>query len=489
MAGMRDDSAGDYGQWINPQDQSWLDYLKMKGSDVGGGAYNALANITGALSPVGTSPEGNMSLQVPPMVTGLVDSAKRIGQRGGFTRVPELDEQLKQDLSNVVLSLYGGNALAGLTKPRGALGAGAMREAGDSALNDLLTQTFSRKEFDSKFSHGGKEYTANGYIDPDGTANVDWIGLAYEPGLKRNTFIDGPNTLPRSALKSWRDQFTAEHPEVKSFVGERISGARNKNGSDPVQKIDALFSDTGKPNILGSALATAGEQRLPMDHASRMARAKEMGFDTETPVYRGIRKPYSEDEAAKMYYQMFTSSPREASEYGSNVIEAYLKRGRNLSVDAGGRNFNEVPTDGLEFTGLGPYARTDEIAHKAKAAGYDSVTFNNIFDNATDVKGYAPKPTPRPSRISDEELLAELGITPEDLEAAQTQSIADVQAPIQPWERRPTTVEAIFDPRNIRSVNAAFDPAKADSANLLYSRGVPLPPQQQDDNLPPWLKF
>jgi len=118
----------DGGQWSNPQDQSWLDYLGMKGSDVGGAAYNALANITGALSPIGTSEQGNMALQVPPLVTGLIDSGKRIGQQGGFTGVEEFDQQLNQDLSNVVLSLYGGNALAGLSKPRGALGAGAFKE-------------------------------------------------------------------------------------------------------------------------------------------------------------------------------------------------------------------------------------------------------------------------------------------------------------------------------------------------------------------------
>ena len=51
MAGIRDDSAGTYGQWTNPQDQSWLDYLGMKAADVGGGAYNALANITGWFKP------------------------------------------------------------------------------------------------------------------------------------------------------------------------------------------------------------------------------------------------------------------------------------------------------------------------------------------------------------------------------------------------------------------------------------------------------
>jgi hypothetical protein len=33
----------------------------------------------------------------------------------------------------------------------------------------------------------------------------------------------------------------------------------------------------------------------------------------------------------------------------------------------------------------------------------------------------------------------------------------------------------VFDPKNIRSVNAKFDPAKKDSANLLDSRLLPIP--------------
>ena len=61
MADIRDDSAGNYGTWSSPQDQSWLDWLKMKGSDIGGGAMNALSNLSGAVSQIGTSPEGNMA--------------------------------------------------------------------------------------------------------------------------------------------------------------------------------------------------------------------------------------------------------------------------------------------------------------------------------------------------------------------------------------------------------------------------------------------
>lgn len=132
---IRDDSAGSYGQW-NSDDLSWLDFVKAKGSDIGGGAYNALANLSGALSPIGTSEQGNMAFQVPPMVTGLSDSLGRLvgtpnepGNAWNLSGVEELDAPILADGSNVLLSFAGANAFNPLAlKPRGSLGAGAMRE-------------------------------------------------------------------------------------------------------------------------------------------------------------------------------------------------------------------------------------------------------------------------------------------------------------------------------------------------------------------------
>ena len=116
---IRDDSAGNYGTW-DSSDLSWLDFIKATGSDVGNGAYNALSNITGALSPIGTSPEGTMALQLPPMITGIADSYRRLSDPTGpgnayrLTGVPELDAPIQKDMSDVLLSFTGGQAIGGL---------------------------------------------------------------------------------------------------------------------------------------------------------------------------------------------------------------------------------------------------------------------------------------------------------------------------------------------------------------------------------------
>lgn len=128
---IRDDSAGSYGTWNN-DDLSWIDWLGAKASDGGNALSNLGRNLVDGFSPVGTSEQGNMALQVPPVLSGIAQSYGRLagspshpGSAYNLSGVPELDAPIQQDMSNVLLSLYGGNAVAGLTKPKGALGAGA----------------------------------------------------------------------------------------------------------------------------------------------------------------------------------------------------------------------------------------------------------------------------------------------------------------------------------------------------------------------------
>lgn len=103
-------------------------------------------------------------------------------------------------------------------------------------------------------------------------------------------------------------------------------------------------------------------------------------------VYRGLNRPY--DPANSGYYQSFTSSLDDAREYGPNVIAARINPGRNLALDGGGNNFNALSVDQLPadvrsrlHPSVGQSATTDQIAHAAREAGYDSVTVRNVHDN------------------------------------------------------------------------------------------------------------
>jgi hypothetical protein len=193
-------------------------------------------------------------------------------------------------------------------------------------------------------------------------------------------------------------------------------------------------------NALGSAGAklTQSASDLPMDLASRMARAREMGFDTETPVYHGTSRSFDEfspetigqsDFGASGRGFYFSEDPGTASAYAMlspagndpQVIKALLKYSNPYELDSA-----LMPRNAAESQML-----TDNI----RGQGYDAI------------------------KIMGKDGIASEVIT--------------------------------FDPRNIRSTSAAFDPAKSDSANLLAANAksgaaIPLGMEgaQQDDEYP-----
>lgn len=224
----------------------------------------------------------------------------------------------------------------------------------------------------------------------------------------------------------------------------------------------------------GKALARKGGA-LAMDEASRMARAAEQGFDTSRPMYRGMSRAYDSGKTGN--YQMFTSSPLDASEYaggfeGANVLPAFTRGGKGATIDAGGANWNAIPRYALPddikaqlHPSVGAQVRTDEFIHAARDAGYDSATIQNVFDN---ISGTIRK-SPRPAKNRDSELDALFA----ELDGMDLGGGADVpMIADQAVNYDPVTVHAAFDPANIRSKFAAFDPAKRGSANLLAGLGL-----------------
>ncbi len=110
---IRDDSAGGYGTASNPTDQSWLDWLRMKGADVQQGGRNAEHNVFDALTPY-----GDQGWQVPPAVQAPVNALSRLfgtpSHPGSFPQGPDAPGN-SEDMNTLLLSMYGGNAM-NLTK-------------------------------------------------------------------------------------------------------------------------------------------------------------------------------------------------------------------------------------------------------------------------------------------------------------------------------------------------------------------------------------
>lgn len=231
-----------------------------------------------------------------------------------------------------------------------------------------------------------------------------------------------------------------------AFSAEQVKSAIGNNGA----------FDPKNPNILFQSGSD-----LDMSAEARKARAQEMGFDTSKVYYHGAREDIKFFDpkkrggntgapSAKQAF-FFTDSANVASGYadtaksqqiidlenrqakaeklqrwdefdqitrdieqillseketsGSNVLPVFLKLQNPLIVDFNGKKYRETS-----------YAK-----HLSKAAsgGHDGVIFKNTFDDA-DGK-----------------------------------------------EAKPHDVVAVFEPSQIRSVNAAFDPAKAGESDIL----------------------
>lgn len=163
------------------------------------------------------------------------------------------------------------------------------------------------------------------------------------------------------------------------------------------------------------------EQTLPMDQASRMARAKEMGFDVDKQMYHGTAASFDEfslshggttsgSRAGSMGVSV-SPAPDVAAEFaglasrpsgdGSRILPLFVRPGRQgrLALDGTERNFEVAAT-----------------LADAWDAGFDSVLLKNYTT---------------------------------------------------PGGNTAQNVVVLKNPKDVRSVNADFNPAMSNSANLL----------------------
>ena len=204
---------------------------------------------------------------------------------------------------------------------------------------------------------------------------------------------------------------------VKEVTGSNVSDYSSEGlyehllGFVPEQEVQAIFKQAGygararKSKGVDVIQAFGSDDVIQMDKPSRMARAKEQGFDVDNPVYHGT----------------------------------------NADIDA-----FKINDDGVNLVGRGIYA-----ADAHTAGGYSGGVNPSVYP--LNVRG--KKATNEDAAIArdaigkdwDNDLvndwLSERGFTHRD--------------------GRHGIV--VFDPKNLRSVNAAFDPAKTGSSNLLAS--------------------
>ena len=186
------------------------------------------------------------------------------------------------------------------------------------------------------------------------------------------------------------------------------------------------------PDNLPSVMA------LPTDEASRMARAQEMGFDTDAPLYRGTTEQGA-TTAQKSFEAgdgiFLSDNPdvaeifRYPREYGEVITENYDDAlGEFVGVEPGDlQTLYARMQNPMRLSGENANKFTEDTAYQidvikaARAAGNDSIVVENVMEGVGD------------------------------------------------WTEPGTTVVAL---RPVRAKAAQFDPAKAGSADILAGLGV-----------------
>lgn len=181
---------------------------------------------------------------------------------------------------------------------------------------------------------------------------------------------------------------------------------------------------------------------IPTDQASRMARAREMGFDVDNPVYHGTPDATFNEFKPD---QFFTSDPSYANKFTTSSSASSSMYGVKDKAPAVIPTF--VKTKNVFDTRKPEHAKILKDMFEGKF-GEGKLTPRGLPDwvEGRDIAEFLREQLPK---MEFDSILVDEGI-----DAAGARPIAKI----------------VFDPKNIRSVNAQFDPSKADSANLLAAR-------------------
>ena len=317
-------------------------------------------------------------------------AARKMAKRGGI--LDEIDSQIprpKGDVSNAAALRAEGNAQR--VNDADYKGQHSAPMSGDNAPLHDLSQVYPEDIYGSK----GLQYygTGDNAIDSE---SMDIINsLKGKPDQTVTVYRSVPSDAGDVDINAGDWVSLSE-----SYVKQHGESALNGDYKIISKKVPAsqLFTNGDSINEFGFDPSSKG---LLMDKPSRMARAKEQGFDTDKKVYHGTADDFDAFDPDRAIGTQFWSTTNKAEiesgdvgAQGSGVIKEMYHRIKN-------------PAGWEEYDKFG----TDELIRK----GYDGLKL--------------------PDGKGDYTYVA-------------------------------------FDPSQYRSVDAAFNPAKASSSNLLASNPV-----------------
>jgi hypothetical protein len=238
---------------------------------------------------------------------------------------------------------------------------------------------------------------------------------------------------PRSAAEGPQDRASVtryaegEAPPVKGM------GFGASTPKTPEQAV--RFETPGSPEW-----EAAVAKGLDMSQAGRMGRAKEMGFDTDTVLYRGGTALGGGESGMG-----FVSPDRKTAAGFGPVNEVYISAKNTFDVD--NPEHLQMLRDRLSVEEFSKSA-DEAIGGRELWLGSSDLTPEQYIENGLEYGMYQTMEIPYMRQ-----LIKEMGF--------DGMYVREFGTPGEPKNI------AIFDPSNIRSVNAAFDPEKSGSSTLL----------------------
>ena len=252
---------------------------------------------------------------------------------------------------------------------------------------------------------------------------------------KENPAYNGQDLLMRLAGEKSDHVAAAKALREAGIPGIKYLDQGSRGGGEGTRNF-VLFDDDAAKLLARDDVRF--DPDLPMDEASRMARAREMGFDTD--VYHGTNEnitAFDPEKSMEFGESWFSSSPKVANDFamyrrtwpGANIMPAKI-RGNFLEFDGGGKPIRTAEQSlerhlQVDLSGGAQMNYGETVGEYARRKGYDGIRFSNVTDDV----------------------------------------------PSSPNMGQPSDIYAVFDPKNIRSRFAKFDPSKKDSANILAGVG------------------
>ena len=334
-------------------------------------------------------------------VTEPVNALQRLAENSvdenGKIAIPNPENpQNQQDVLTGLLSLYGGNAMnpgrlmegaaAKVVEPPALRTYRGTANSGDHTLVPRQRPMFMSTSPDVAATYAGNVgplmetgIDADGLVTfaPSPIGTVSPLDVRFSNPLEVDALGRRWSEIPYGPNNSMTSEELARHAADLGHDGLIIRNVHDTMSGDPLAPADTivalrrgtvtspltgetLFSDTGKPSLMGSALA---------------------GAEGNTPIrgYRGSNQARPTDAPRSKYWA--STSPEVASGYATspygfdapNVTPANFNFENPMTVDAGGSYWAQIPHNGGTTT-------TDNLARLAEVNGHDGLIVRNVVD-------------------------------------------------------------------------------------------------------------